>query len=356
PPAQMRRAVRMFSSVVEEAWRQAKLDDATVPAEQVGLSVGSSTNYIDVRLVGPVWEMRQAEKQVDLERVAASGIADTAHFYRRQGDLMGAAAARLLGIRGLMLSTDTACAASAHAIGLAYQAVRRGQARVMIAGGSTALARPLSILAFALLGALSKGTTAEAARPFDKKRDGFVMGEGAGAVVLETLESALERGVPILAEVHGFGCTTSGYNLTDPSPGGRWEARAMEMALAEAGWRPDEVDYVAAHGTSTQKNDATETQSIKTVFGQHAQRLLVSSNKGHIGHTISAAGVCNVVFTVKGMGEEVAPPTLNLRNPDPECDLDYVPNVGRAARIRKTLCNAFAFGGQNVSLALRKWE
>lgn len=357
PVAHMRRAHRMFASVVEEAWLHAHLDQEPVPPEQIGIAAGTSTNYIDVRLVGPVWEMRRTGKlQVDLERVRSSGVAGAGHFFRRQGDMIGAVPARLLNLGGPAILTDTACSASAHAIGLAYHALRRGKARVMIAGGAAALARPLSILAFALLGALSRGTTSEASRPFDKKRDGFVMGEGGGAVVLETLESAQQRGVPVLAEILGFGCTTSGHNLTDPSPNGLWEGRAMAMALADAGWQPEEVDYIAAHGTSTPKNDISETHSIKSVFGDHARRLMVSSNKGHIGHTISAAGVCNVVFTVKGMVEGVAPPTLNLRNPDPDCDLDYVPNLGRPAKINRALCNAFAFGGQNVSLAVRAWQ
>mgnify|MGYP005815550327 CR=1 FL=1 len=357
PASYLRRACRMFAGSCEEAWRHARLSHAPVPPDQIGIAAGTSTNYVDVRLVKTAWETRRPGRlQTDPEAVVASGEAGQAHFYRRQGDMMGAAAARKLGLRGPLLLTDTACAASAHAIGLAYHAVRRGKARAMIAGGAAALAQPLSILAFALLGALSRGETSECARPFDRQRDGFVMGEGAGAIVLETLESARERGVPILAEIVGYGCTTSGHNLTDPSPGGQCEARAMSAALAEAGIEPGQVDYIAAHGTSTPKNDANETQAIKSAFGPHAYRLMVSSNKGHIGHTISAAGVCNVVFTVKAMREGVAPPTLNLRHPDPQCDLDYVPNAGRPAAIRTALCNAFAFGGQNVSLAVRAWE
>ena len=357
PAAHLRRAHRLFASVVDEAWRHARLNESPVPPGDIGIAAGTSTNYLDVRLIAPVWEMRRTDKlQADVERVSASGIADAGHFYRRQGDMIGAVPARTFKLGGPAILTDTACSASAHAIGLAYQALRRGKARVMIAGGAAALARPLGILAFSLLGALSRGTTSEASRPFDRKRDGFVMGEGGGAVVLETLESAEQRGVPILAEVLGFGCTTSGHNLTDPSPNGSWESRAMAMAMADAGWQPEDVDYVAAHGTSTPKNDVSETLSIKSAFGGHAKRLMVSSNKGHIGHTISAAGVCNVVFTVKAMMEGIAPPTLNLRNPDPECDLDYVPNLGRPARIGRALCNAFAFGGQNVSLALRAWR
>lgn len=357
PERHCRRSVRLFVTAVEEAWRQAGLDSQTIPSADIGLAAGTSANYVDLRLLSSLWEKRRPDKlEIDVAKAVESHTVGRDHFFRRQGDMVGTVAASLFQLKGPMLLTDTACSASAHAIGQAFQAVRHGRARAMIAGGSAALVRPISILAFALLGALSRGTNSEASRPFDKKRDGFVMGEGAGAVVLESLQSAQERGARILAEVIGFGATTSAHNLTDPSPNGLWEGRAMSMALDEAGVSPEEIDYVAAHGTSTPKNDANETQAIKSVFGEHAKHIMVSSNKGHIGHTISAAGVCNVLFTVKAMQEGVVPPTINLKNPDPACDLDYVPDIGRRAVISTALCNAFAFGGQNVSLALRAWK
>lgn len=179
------------------------------------------------------------------------------------------------------------------------------------------------------------------------------MGEGAGAVVLESLEHARARGARIYAELCGYGVSLSGHNLTDPSPDGACEEHAMRLALGEAGLPPEAVGYIAAHGTSTQKNDVTETMAIKRLFGDHARRLLVSSNKGQIGHTISAAGVCNLICAVKAIADGRVPPTAHYRTPDPACDLDYVPNVGRQAPVEAALANAFAFGGQNAVLAVR---
>jgi 3-oxoacyl-[acyl-carrier-protein] synthase II len=213
---------------------------------------------------------------------------------------------------------------------------------------------PIGILAFAVLGALSTNPDPEeASRPFDRRRDGFVMGEGAGAVVLERLESARARGARVYGEVAGYGATLNAGSLTDPSPDGASEEWAMRLALREAALSPEEVDYVAAHGTSTPRNDAVETKALRRVFGRHAGRLLVSSNKGQIGHTISAAGVCNLICALKAVEQGWVPPTAHYREPDPECDLDYVPNVGRQAAVRGALVNAFGFGGQNAVLAVR---
>jgi 3-oxoacyl-(acyl-carrier-protein) synthase len=293
---------------------------------------------------------------VDLASLLDAGDAPYAAFYRRQGDTIAGAAARFLKIGGPATVIDTACAASAHAIGEAWRMIRHGKAAAMIAGGSAALVSPVAILAFSLLGALSRSSDPEqASRPFDKDRDGFVMGEGAGAIVLESLESATRRGARIYAEMVGFGSTSNAYSLTDPSPDGASEGRAMQIALGSQ-IRPEEVDYIAAHGTSTPRNDNTETMAIKHAFGNHARRLLVSSNKGHLGHTISAAGVCNVITAVKAIVEGCVPPTLGLRNPDSGCDLDYVPLQSRTAKVRVALANAFAFGGQNAVIALRSWD
>jgi 3-oxoacyl-[acyl-carrier-protein] synthase II len=343
--------------VVREAFSDAKLDVAPVPSDDIGIAAGTSVNYIDHRL------MREYFSRWDTatRRLAfhSLGLGETRPevFARRSGDMMASIPARVLHLGGPTFAVDTACAASSHAIGEAFRLIRRGQASAMMAGGSAALVSPFGIIAFSLLGALSRSADpAEASRPFDRLRDGFVMGEGAGAVVLESLPSALRRGARIYAEVVGYGSTSNAGSLTDPSADGSSEARAMAAALAEGEMAPEEVDYVAAHGTSTQKNDATETLAIKRVFGDHARRLLVSSNKGQIGHTISAAGVSNIICAIKAITEGVAPPTLNLRNPDQECDLDYVPNHSRASRIRGAIANAFAFGGQNTTLAIRAWS
>jgi 3-oxoacyl-[acyl-carrier-protein] synthase II len=353
-----RRSVRMFLPVAREAFSDAAAGAAPLPGEQTGLAVGTSVNYVDLRLFRRFFQSRRPDNSgVNLAGLL-DGAGDSPYgaFYRRQGDTIAGAAARFLKIGGPATVIDTACAASAHAIGEAYRMIRHGKATAMIAGGSAALVSPPAILAFALLGALSRSADpASASRPFDKDRDGFVMGEGAGAVVLESLDSARNRGARIYAEVAGFGSTSNAYSLTDPSPDGVSEARAMQLALGNE-IPPEEVDYIAAHGTSTPRNDNTETLAIKRVFHDHAKRLLVSSNKGHLGHTISAAGVCNVITAVKTIIEGRVPPTLGLRNPDSGCDLDYVPFQSRSAKVRIALANAFAFGGQNAVIALRAWD
>ena len=359
PGTQCRRPVRLFATVAQQAFAAARLDTHPIPSRQIGLAIGTSVNYIDMRLVREYFKMLEPGKlTMNLRRVLerADKLPHTA-FFRRQGDTMAAVTSRLLHIGGPALTNDTACAASLYAAGEAFRMVRRGRVRAMLAGGAAALVSPLSILAFAVIGALSRSEDPDAAsRPFDRKRDGFVMGEGAGAVVLESLESAQDRGAHIYAEVTGFGASLNAHNLTDPSPGGIAEAEAMRLALSEARTAPEEVDYIAAHGTSTQKNDSTETQAIKNFFGAHARRLRISSNKGQIGHTISAAGISNLAFTVKAMENSMIPPTMHLNESDPECDLDYVPNQFRKQPIRNAVVNAFAFGGQNAVLALRAWN
>jgi 3-oxoacyl-[acyl-carrier-protein] synthase II len=225
---------------------------------------------------------------------------------------------------------------------------------VLIAGGGASIVSPVGILAFSVLGALSRNANPlEASRPFDRGRDGFVMGEGAGAVVLEEREHALARGALVYAELCGYGVTLTGHNLTDPSPDGACEEQAIRLALADARLAPEQVGYVAAHGTSTPKNDVVETAAIRRAFGAHAEKLAVSSIKGQIGHTISAAGVLNVICAAKAIADGELAPTANYRTPDPACDLDYVPNAGRTGRVEAALAHAFAFGGQNAVLAMR---
>jgi 3-oxoacyl-[acyl-carrier-protein] synthase II len=355
PRAYCRRSVRLFHAVAREAFSDGALDTAPIPSRQIGLAVGASVNYLDMRRLQYLFRFRRAdESSLDMERLALESDSSHANFFRGLGDSIAMLPARLLKLGGPALIMDTACAASAHAVGQAFRMIRRGKIRAMIAGGSAALVTPLHILAFALLGALSKNPNpAEASRPFDKLRDGFVMGEGAGAVLLESLESARERGARIYAEVAGFGSNLNAYNLTDPSPDGAAESRAIQLALSDGALVPEEVDYVAAHGTSTPKNDLAETKAIKQVFGKRSWQLRISSNKGQIGHTLSAAGVINLIAAVKAISERVTPPTMHLRNPDPECDLDYVVNESRPGKIEVALANSFGFGGQNAVLAVR---
>jgi len=363
PASWCRRGVRLFLPVAREALADARLDHTGAdPAAQplgpdMGIAVGTSVNYLDMNLMKHYFQLRKADSPaLDMARFAREGRQPDNSFYRRLGDMIASVPAKLLKLAGPAFVMDTACAASSHAIGEAFRLVRLGRVKAMLAGGAAALVSPLPILAFSLLGALSRNANPEiASRPFDRQRDGFVMGEGGGAVVLETLESAQARGARIYAELAGYGSSLNAYTLTDPSPDGSAEAQAISIALKQASLAPEDVDYIAAHGTSTPKNDPIETAAIKRVFGAHAKRLMVSSNKGQIGHTISAAGVCNVICAVKAIAEGQVPPTMHLRSPDPQCDLDYVPNQSRAATVRAALANAFAFGGQNAVLALRAW-
>jgi 3-oxoacyl-[acyl-carrier-protein] synthase II len=358
PPSYCRRGVRLFVQAAREAFEDARLARSESPRERMGVAAGTSVNYVNVSTVRRHFGFRASPApQVDLERLAREAPPPPHTFYRGQGGLMAALCARDLGLGGPNVVSDTACAASAYAIGEAFRMVRRGQADAMLAGGGCALVNPITILAFAVLHALSTNPDpAQASRPFDRRRDGFVLGEGAGAVVLERLDQARARGAVIYGELVGFGASLNALNLTDPSPDGAAEEHAMRRALDEAGLAPEQIDYVAAHGTSTPKNDAVETLALKRLFGGHARRLLVSSNKGQLGHTISAAGVCNLIATLKAMQQRRVAPTANYREPDPRCDLDYVPNVARRAEVGAALVNAFAFGGQNAALAVRAVE
>lgn len=262
------------------------------------------------------------------------------------------------GARGPVSNCLTACAASSQAIGEAAEIIRRGQADVMISGGTHSMIHPLGVAGFNLLTALStrNDDPQGASRPFDKDRDGFVLSEGAGVVVLEELEHARRRGAVILAELAGYGCTADAFRLTDPRPDGGGAIRAMRGALTDAGLRPDEIDYVNAHGTSTQLNDQVETAAIKEVFGAGAAKLPVSSIKSMLGHMIAAAGAVELIISALTIRDGILPPTLNYRTPDPTCDLDYVPNTARRKRVSVVLSNSFGFGGQNIALVVRRFE
>lgn len=260
------------------------------------------------------------------------------------------------GAKGPNLSTVTACATGTHSIGDAYHVIKRGDADAMIAGGAESTITPLGIAGFNVMKALStrNDDPAAASRPFDKGRDGFVMAEGAGIVVLEEYESARKRGAKIYAEVVGYGATGDAYHITAPGPDGEGAARCMKMALKNAGMNPEEVDYINAHGTSTHFNDLYETMAIKSVFGDHARKLMVSSTKSMTGHTLGAAGGIEAVYSLLAMERGVVPPTINYEEPDPECDLDYVPNQARQAEVRVALSNSLGFGGTNGTLIFKK--
>jgi 3-oxoacyl-[acyl-carrier-protein] synthase II len=262
------------------------------------------------------------------------------------------------GAKGPNLATCTACSASAHAIGESFEIIRRGDAEAMIAGGSEAAITPMSLGGFAALRALStrNDNPRGASRPFDRDRDGFIIGEGAGVLILEELEFARRRNAHIYAELVGYGMSADAYHITAPSEDGDGGVRVMKMAIRKAGIRPDEVNYINAHGTSTPYNDRLETTAIKKCFGDHAYKLAVSSTKSMTGHLLGGAGGLEAGISTLAVFHQVAPPTINLENPDPECDLDYVPHIGRAMPIRYALSNSFGFGGTNASLLFKKFE
>jgi len=260
------------------------------------------------------------------------------------------------GAKGPNLSSVSACATGTHSIGDAFRMIQRGDADAMIAGGTESTITPLGMGGFNVMKALStrNDDPQRASRPFDKGRDGFVMGEGAGIVILEEYEAAKKRGAKIYGEVAGYGLTGDAYHLTSPAPGGEGAARCMKMALSTAGLNPEDVDYVNAHGTSTPLNDLYETLAIKTVFGDHAKKLMVSSTKSMTGHLLGAAGGIEAVYSLLAMQNSVVPPTINYEEPDEELDLDYVPNQARDAKVDIAISNSFGFGGTNATLLFRK--
>jgi 3-oxoacyl-[acyl-carrier-protein] synthase II len=264
----------------------------------------------------------------------------------------------ITGARGPNWAAVSACATSGNTIGEAWETIRRGDAKAMIAGGAEKAVAAISMAAFDNMHAISRRNDDPqgACRPFDATRDGFVMGEGAAMLILEDLEFAKARGATILAEMVGYGSTGDAYHVTEPAPGGVGLVRAMRRALQKAGLRPDQVDYINAHGTSTPYNDRTETQAIKTCFGEHAYRLAISSTKSMIGHTLGAAGAVEAVVSIMTILTGVIPPTINLHHPDPDCDLDYVPNEARRATVNVAMSNSMGFGGHNTCLIFKRYE
>jgi 3-oxoacyl-[acyl-carrier-protein] synthase II len=263
-----------------------------------------------------------------------------------------------LGAKGPNSATCTACSASAHAVGDAFEVIRRGAADVMVAGGSEAAITPLGVGGFAAMRALStrNDEPTRACRPFDRERDGFIIGEGAGVIVLEEHDRAISRGASVYAELVGYGMSADAFHVTAPAEDGNGAQRVMCAAIDQAGISPDQVDYINAHGTSTPFNDRIETLAIKRCFGDHAHKLAISSTKSMTGHTLGAAGGIEAGIAALTVREQVIPPTVNLENPDPDCDLDYVPIVKRSATIDYALSNSFGFGGTNASLLFKRYD
>jgi 3-oxoacyl-[acyl-carrier-protein] synthase II len=263
-----------------------------------------------------------------------------------------------LGLKGPNSCTVTACATGTNCIGDATRIIERGDADIMLCGGTEASITPLSIAGFAAARALTtrNNEPEKASRPFDRDRDGFLMGEGSGIVVLESLDHAMKRGAHIYAEVAGYGMSGDAHHITAPAPGGDGAVRAMASALKDAGLRPEDIDHINAHGTSTELNDKFESMAIKKLFGDHAKKIAVSSNKSMVGHMLGAAGAVEFISLVQSLVHDIVPPTINLENPGPECDLDYVPGKARKMLVRAAISNSFGFGGHNAVIAAKKFK
>ena len=332
-----------------EAWEAAALggDAANVAPERFGVITGSG--------IGGITTLEQ-QHRVYLER----GPDRVSPFFVPMfiADMAPGLISMKYGAKGPNYTTVSACASSAHAIGNAFKLIQRGAADMMIAGGSESAVTPLTMAGFASMKAISFRNDAPelASRPFDANRDGFVLGEGCGMVVLEELEVARARGAPIMAELVGYGITADAHHITAPAPEGEGAQRAMRLALEDAGAQPSDVDYINAHGTSTPLNDLSETQAIKAVFGSHAYELVAGSTKSMTGHTLGAAGGVEAVITALVLREGKIPPTINFSDPDPECDLNYAHNQVVERPVRLALTNSFGFGGHNVCLAVKRWE
>jgi 3-oxoacyl-[acyl-carrier-protein] synthase II len=345
------RAAGFGVAATVQALADAGINEAPYDPHERGVAMGGTVGRPGLQELVDIGNVMRTTERRELFRQAPRDV------MVRDQNLAMTVMARLGGCQGPMISVSTACTASAHAIGEAFRRIQEGESRLMIAGGYDALTTFLDVLGFGLLGALAKDYDAhpeKASRPFDAGRSGFVLGEGAVVAILEDWDGARARGARIYAELAGYGSSLNAYRMTDAPPDGGGAILAVANALKESRLRPDEVDYVSAHGTSTPGNDLCETMAIKQVFGQSAYRLAISSVKSMTGHLTAAAGGLNLLAAVCALRDQVVPPTINYEHPDPELDLDYVPNSARQTRVRASLINAFAFGGTNACLVVRE--
>ncbi len=332
-------------AAAKEAIGDAGLEVTDENAERIGVMIGSGIGGLTGIEKGRVTYDKSGPRKISPFFVPSNII-----------NMISGNLSIMYGMKGPNLAIVTACTTGTHNIGEAARIIARGEADAMIAGGAEMATSPTGLGGFAAARALStrNDSPETASRPWDKERDGFVLSDGAGVVVLEEYESAKARGATIYAELAGFGMNGDAYHMTMPSPGGEGAARCMKLALNDAGIAPEEVDYINAHGTSTPAGDKAETMAAKSLFGDHAYKLAMSSTKSMTGHLLGAAGGIEAIFTVLAIRDQVAPPTINYTTPDPECDLDYVPNEARQMKIDVALSNSFGFGGTNGSLVFRK--
>lgn len=343
----MDRFAQFAVATSRQALADARLDITALNAEQVGVMIGTGVGGLKVM---------EEQQEVYLNR----GPSRCSPFMVPMmiANMAAGLTAIHTGAKGPNSSPVTACAAGSNGIGDAFRLVQQGYAQAMICGGTEAAVTPLSVAGFASARALStrNDDPQTASRPFDRDRDGFVIGEGCGILILESLEHALSRGARIYAEIVGYGMTCDAYHMTAPVPGGEGAARCMRLALKDAQLTPDQVSYINAHGTSTPANDSTETQAIKTALGDAAKPIAISSTKSMTGHLLGGSGGIEGVASAMAVANDRVPPTINLANPDPQCDLDYVPNQSRQLPVEVALSNSFGFGGHNVTLVFQKYR
>ena len=342
----MGRFTQFAVACAKEALADAAFDPAQADLDRCGVIISSGIGGLSIT-------------ESEHDRGKEKGWDRVSPFYIPMGicNMAAGQVAILSGFRGMCSCPVTACAGGTNAVGDAFHYIRDGYADAMLCGGTEASVTPLAIGGFTSMKALTQAEDpARASIPFDAERSGFVLGEGAGMLLLEELDHALARGARIYAEVVGYGATCDAYHMTAPRPDGSGGAKAMALALADGGAVPEDVDYINAHGTSTHLNDAGETAAVKTVFGSHAYKLAMSSTKSMTGHMLGAAGAVEAIFTALSLHDGFLPATIHYQTPDPECDLDVVPNEGRSVEIRYAMSNSLGFGGHNGSLLLKKWE
>jgi len=353
------RHARFALAAAAEAWKQSRLADcAALDRTRLGIYLGSGEGSLDfdnfTGLMVDAWK----DGRVDTKKWAelAFGRMDLHREVEQESNMVVSHLAGEFGAMGPAFNVLTACAASTQAIGEAALLVRRGDVDVAISGGAHSMIHPFGVSGFNRLTALStrNDQIESASRPFDATRDGFVLGEGASILTLEELEFARARGAKALAEIVGYGSSADAYRITDQDPGGEGAAACMRGALADAGLSPRDIDYISAHGTGTKQNDQVETRAVKAVFGEHAPHVPMSSVKSMVGHLIAAAGATELITCVLAIRDQILPPTANLHHPDPDCDLDYVPNVARKAKVETCMSNSFGFGGQNNTLIVTR--
>ncbi len=357
------RNTRFALAAAKLAWQNAGLDKLpALDKTRTGVYLGCGEGPIDfehfaITAIG-AWSIEKNDLDMPKWADLAYQILDPIRELEQDPNMASGHIAALFGLEGPCFNTLTACAASTQAIGEATCQIRRGDVDVIVSGGAHTMIHPLGVTGFNRLTALSMRNDAcqSASRPFDRTRDGFVLGEGAGIVILEELEHATKRGARILAEVVGFGSTADAFRITDIHEDGRGGTAAMRTALADAGLQPQDVHYINAHGTGTQENDKIETRAIHRVFGEHAKNVPVSSIKSMMGHLIAAAGAVELITCILAIRDKIVPPTINYSQPDPNCDLDYVPNVARKAAVSVALSNSFGFGGQNDTIIVKEFS